>query len=144
MKSGQLDVSQLTLNDIKAIKHIFVEMLQAVYHPRIDYKKATTAAPTQERPAVQVRTTQAISAVKPEAATGHDMPTRSMPRVEVPEKSETAVVPVVSGLDSLEDDDDKPMPDVPTLPRVNDAKSSNSKENGAAAPTDEAQSEKDG
>jgi hypothetical protein len=35
---GQLDGSGLTLNDLKIIRQIFIETLQAMYHPRIAYK----------------------------------------------------------------------------------------------------------
>ena len=37
IQAGQLDKSGLTLNDIKIIKKVFVDMLQAVFHPRINY-----------------------------------------------------------------------------------------------------------
>lgn len=143
MRSGQLDEAPLTLNDIKAIQRIFVEMLQAVYHPRIDYKKVTAAAPTQERPAVKVRTTQMVSSAKPEAARSGDTPAKGVPRAEPAEKPEDAALPKDDNLDLLEDDDDKPLPDVPALPRVNDSKSSNSRTNGSSQQTDEKQDEKD-
>jgi hypothetical protein len=35
---GQLDNSGLTLNDLRVIRQIFIETLQAIYHPRIAYK----------------------------------------------------------------------------------------------------------
>lgn len=38
LSEGQLDNSQLTLNDLKTIRAIFIETLQAMYHPRIAYK----------------------------------------------------------------------------------------------------------
>ncbi len=37
MRDGQLDESNLTLKDISITRDIFVEMLQAVFHPRINY-----------------------------------------------------------------------------------------------------------
>ena len=143
MRTGQLDDSPLTIHDIKAIQRIFVEMLQAVYHPRIDYKKATVAAPTQERPAVKARTTQTLPMVKPEVKRTNENITKSVPRIDLVDKAETAVLPAVDSLDPLEDDDDKPMQDVPTLPRMNDTKSSNSKSNGTLRKIDEKQEEKD-
>ena len=39
MNEGQLDDSGLTLKDIRTIQATLVEMLQAVYHPRIDYQR---------------------------------------------------------------------------------------------------------
>ena len=55
MNDGQLDESDLTLNDIRAIQRTLVEMLQAVYHPRIDYQKVTEAAPAIAQPAVALQ-----------------------------------------------------------------------------------------
>ena len=40
---GQLDDSALTLQDIKSIKRTLTQQLQGIYHPRIEYPKATTA-----------------------------------------------------------------------------------------------------
>ena len=40
---GQLDDSALTLQDIKGIKQSLTQQLQGIYHPRIEYPKATTA-----------------------------------------------------------------------------------------------------
>jgi hypothetical protein len=37
LRDNQLDDSALTTRDIKTIRGIFIEMLQAVYHPRINY-----------------------------------------------------------------------------------------------------------
>lgn len=39
---GQLDDSALTLQDIKWIKRSLTQQLQGIYHPRIEYPKATT------------------------------------------------------------------------------------------------------
>jgi hypothetical protein len=38
LSEGQLDNSGLNLNDLKTIRQIFIETLQAMYHPRIAYK----------------------------------------------------------------------------------------------------------
>jgi hypothetical protein len=35
--SGELDESGLTVRDLDQIRHAFVEMLQGVFHPRIQY-----------------------------------------------------------------------------------------------------------
>ena len=40
---GQLDDSALTLQDIKGIKQSLTQQLQGIYHPRIEYPKATAA-----------------------------------------------------------------------------------------------------
>jgi hypothetical protein len=136
MKSGQLDESGLTLNDIKAIQRIFVEMLQAVYHPRIDYKKATateTSQMTQERSAV-ARTPRPIPPVSREVDT---KPRKS----EKSETQMTAKAVEVSAVNDVDDDvallkdDDSPMPDVPTLPR--------SKSNGKSETSEQKESTND-
>jgi hypothetical protein len=141
MRSGQLDESNLTLNDINAIQRIFVEMLQAVYHPRIDYKKVTAAAPTIEHSAIQVRTTQTVPSVKLDSP--RDTPAKGTAQVIPSVKAEPPPELVQDGedLDLIEDEDDAPLPDVPALPRVNDAKSSNNNHNGVSS-HDESQQEK--
>jgi hypothetical protein len=37
LENGQLDESNLTLNELKTIRSVFIETLQAIYHPRIAY-----------------------------------------------------------------------------------------------------------
>lgn len=49
LSEGQLDDSGLTLNDLKAIRNIFIQTLQAMYHPRIAYKIRKPAM-TEEMP----------------------------------------------------------------------------------------------
>jgi len=51
---GQLDECELTLRDIEQIRRIFVEMLQGVYHPRINYPGTMMRLHTQEAAAVAV------------------------------------------------------------------------------------------
>jgi putative nucleotidyltransferase with HDIG domain len=43
-KSGQLDQTQLTLNDLKKIEDSFVTTLRGSFHPRIEYPKAKKPA----------------------------------------------------------------------------------------------------
>jgi cyclic-di-AMP phosphodiesterase PgpH len=45
---GQLDQSQLTLQDLRAIKEVFITSLQGVFHPRISYPATPTPRLTQE------------------------------------------------------------------------------------------------
>lgn len=44
-KAGQLDESGLTLNDLHAIQMVFVDILQGMFHPRINYREAVAKAP---------------------------------------------------------------------------------------------------
>jgi hypothetical protein len=142
MRSGQLDESGLTLNDLKAIQRIFVEMLQAVYHPRIDYKKVTSTnavAPTIERTAVmpRVRTTQVGSSPKPDVTPSTmEKPTRrTTDTIQAKRVETTSRVPDDDDLILL-DDDDTPMQDVPSLPRPGDGKPAKLRSNGAEVPKD--------
>jgi putative nucleotidyltransferase with HDIG domain len=44
LRDGQLNEANLTLNDLESVREIFVEMLQAVFHPRINYPTSTAPA----------------------------------------------------------------------------------------------------
>lgn len=87
MNDGQLDDSGLTLNDIRAIQRTLVEMLQAVYHPRIDYQKVSEAATLTAPPAM---------ALQPQA----------QPGAQPAPLTASAAATTAAG----------PLPDVPTLP----------------------------
>jgi cyclic-di-AMP phosphodiesterase PgpH len=132
MRTGQFDESGMTLNDIKAIQRVFVEMLQAVYHPRIDYKKVTAASmPTQERTAVapRARTTQTTTAPRVEPGPANEKLIRGTDATNTGQVE--AVEPVIEEKDlDLLDDDDTPVQDVPALPRSGETKSAKSKANG--------------
>lgn len=45
LAGGQLDESNLTLNDLKTIREVFIETLQAIYHPRIAYREPAKLKP---------------------------------------------------------------------------------------------------
>jgi hypothetical protein len=51
MRDGQLDESNLTMRDLSTTRDIFIEMLQAVFHPRINYPALPPKRQTQEIPA---------------------------------------------------------------------------------------------
>lgn len=57
MRDGQLDESNLTLNDIETIREIFVDMLQAMFHPRINYPALATAPMPAQRQMTVTRPT---------------------------------------------------------------------------------------
>jgi hypothetical protein len=50
---GQLDESDLTLKDLRTIHRVFVEVLQGVFHPRINYPALATRRATGEVPAAK-------------------------------------------------------------------------------------------
>src|SRR5699024_7983902 len=113
-RDGQLDESGLTTNHIKTIRSTFIEMLQAVFHPRINYP--TMPTPVERRPegAPETASTELL---EPEApVTTNEVPARPEPAfapVETPAaRLGTKEVPVVRPTD---DDDDAPLPEVPPL-----------------------------
>ncbi len=48
VKSGQLNECDLTLRDIEQIKGTFIQVLDGIYHPRIDYPPAQLPAPANQ------------------------------------------------------------------------------------------------
>lgn len=110
IQSDQLDDSGLTLDNIKTIREVFVDMLQAVFHPRINYppdlRQKRPGEPTPLAPARPVSKTDiARSAAPPDSAA---------PPVAAPEppRALQQAEPVDDELD-----DDSPLAEVPALPR---------------------------
>lgn len=97
MRDGQLDEANLTLRDVKLTRDIFVEMLQAVFHPRINYpsmpqQKRTGELPPEPKVPVEV------------------MDAPADPR----SKTSSQEIPALR----VEEDDDEPMSEVPPLRRT--------------------------
>lgn len=126
-KSGQLNESNLTLNDLQTIYKIFVEMLQAVFHPRINYAEAVARvrkpAPTPATVTQTVEIPVAVKETSSDKRTTGEIPvltskppsSPSIPKVTVPLKSD--------------DDDDAPLREVPRLKKSDDnGKSADKKE----------------
>lgn len=132
-KAGQLDESGLTLNDLKAIQNIFVDMLQAVFHPRINYAQAISrASGTQEKSApaddapinVPPENDESKPAAPPSGKkiTGTTKSTPA-PSPQPPAKAtnahtQTSENPVIPMED---DEDDAPLPEVPRLRRTGES-----------------------
>jgi putative nucleotidyltransferase with HDIG domain len=154
IRTGQLDESGLTLNDIKNIRKIFVDMLQAVFHPRISYP--TNAQPSQGQkdilspetphrmPKVEsVSQTQEISRVvsgdvrRTTDGVGTVLSVKEAARPTL----ETGEVPTVR---IPFDEGDAPLPDVPPLPRTGDHKVVKVGENGKQAGNTESAEEEAG
>ena len=83
----QLDKSPLTLQELRQIQEIFVDMLQAIFHPRIDYRQTQPEEVIEETPPVLEEAVEA--------------PTEST--------METALI--------AEEADEAPLPEVPPLRR---------------------------
>lgn len=108
IQTGQLDESGLTFNDVKAIRPIFVDMLQAVFHPRINYPPQSKSQTPIETPRVEV----VNGASPPAERTSESLePTRPRPPIN------TQDLPAFT-----EDIDEAPLPEVPPLPRTSEQK----------------------
>lgn len=126
IRTGQLDDSGLTLSDIKTVRKTFVDMLQAVYHPRISYPAAASRpaeAGLRPAPAEDV-TTGAADGARRTA----DMPAT---RPEKP-RSPKHYTGEILALKLPDDDDETPLPEVPPLPRPAESRSASS-DNGLSA-----------
>ncbi len=116
MRDGQLDESNLTLRDISITRDIFVEMLQAVFHPRINYP--SLPSPTAKRqsselvPEVAAPLREDIAAIESiSRAESGERATNEHEAVRAT-KTQTVELPTVK----LEED--TPMPEVPPLRRT--------------------------
>lgn len=101
---GQLYRSNLTLNDLQKIEETFIDIFKGLFHPRIDYEKA-----------VQPKS----STIKREAT-----PAKPLKEVTVETESKkptvapfTTTEKLKTGETSTKTDDEKPMDDVPALPK---------------------------
>lgn len=140
-REGQLDDSGLTLNDLSIIKRIFVDMLKATFHPRINYSEAVARArgtiPSPLSTPAPVTTTRTAPVTTARTSKPDDkVPTeqRIPPVKSRPAKSDYHP-------ELLDDDDDTPLPYVPLLPRTNgkgkettEGKSIAPEDSGAASP----------
>jgi cyclic-di-AMP phosphodiesterase PgpH len=122
-KAKQLQDSNLTLTELDAIRNIFVDILQSMFHPRINYLEAAKKTSTQNMAKASTLTTPAP---KVERKT----PTR-MDKVETPEviipKRTTEIPTLRASKTMVEMTDEEPMTEVPRLPRADELKSGNGK-----------------
>ncbi len=114
MRGGQLDESNLTLKDISITRDIFVEMLQAVFHPRINYPTLPAVKrqlPPESVPEVAAPLREEVEAI--EAISRVESGEHALVEIEAPRtKTQTSEVPAV------EQEEDTPMSEVPPLRRT--------------------------
>ncbi len=132
VREGQLSASGLTLNDLPTVRDIFVDMLQAVFHPRIQYPNAPSPELGMRHP--NDRLPESTVAGLSEVGTSKLIAPPAAPRLDTPKEPEVKrepapptpppSIPRYSQTQDISpailDDDDSPMPDVPPLPRRTD------------------------
>jgi hypothetical protein len=129
VRAGQLDDSYLTLNDLNNIRSIFIEMLQAVFHPRINYPPLPAPGAPREPSELPAETNSDRSAAEAVAAAkvaepvevsepGRPAPARTEPNAK-PEAAPKPRVPLSGEFSAplLGDDDEAPLLEVPPLRR---------------------------
>jgi len=120
-KEGQLDQSGLTLGDLRTIQDTFVNILQGIFHPRLNYQEAISgrqSTPSDPVPRPAPMEPRLISSV-----TGHH---ERLPEVLTtglhPEKRPTGPLEAPAPLPSPTLLEEEPMKEVPRLPRTDDKK----------------------
>lgn len=112
LRDGQLDDSSLTARDMKIIRAMFVEMLQAVFHPRINY------------PALN---TQRRSPDTSEAEQFLDRPVAGQDQAHADSTPPLPTQPVLKS-------DEEPLAEVPPLRRTSKINPEEKPMNGSASP----------
>ncbi len=148
---GQLDVSALTLNDLRKIEATFIEIFRGLFHPRIDYAKAIQApgsSPKAERGAGNGKRTKGVEpassrsieqqAIVHASETADETGAQEGRRKPVAAHSDLndAASPAEVEQQTTEDkaahimEDDEPLFEVPPLPKRNGHKSPQQMEKG--------------
>ena len=142
--AGQLDDSNLTLNDLHKIEDTFIDIFRGLFHPRIDYAKAVQqAASTRLEPAgddgspivppdppAVKRMARPANIGNGEALSGLPAPIEQVsPAVEpVQTRDDVTTAPPAAQIDSAQSamimDDEEPLSEVPPLPKRNGNKTS--------------------
>ena len=134
--SGQLDDSNLTLNELRKIEETFIDIFRGLFHPRIDYARAVQESPQRAparadantAPATQPAAESTATADKPKMArTTAQAPAPAAATPIAASESDPAEAPPAAQPDEPEAstlmEDDEPLTDVPFLPKRNGAKS---------------------
>ena len=134
IRDGQLDECNLTLKEIERIRGVFIEMLQAVFHPRINYPALSSTGKTITTeallPAVEGQAAHTTAKTDREGERGAASVVKPAPgKAEQPTPRQATREMAAITLDS---EDDLPLPEVPPLRRSRPAGSANPQENAAA------------
>lgn len=138
---GQLNASQLTLNELQKIEDTFVDIFKGLFHPRIDYEKAVqpktspikrdttqsvseTTAETKPKKSTLTSERAAVNDSRPAFMTQETptlpkdpAPSPSKSNAETPKSmpfvlTDTGTIPPITG-------DNEPLSEVPPLPKRN-------------------------
>jgi hypothetical protein len=134
---GQLDESGLTLNDLEKIERTFVDVLQGVFHPRVNYQEAARKQPAPAPmpaadPAPSSDPLPAPPAKTPDAAPDTSaMPSAKTDAAEVPPVKKAPAktppsTPVVVDEAPAVEQEEEPMSEVPRLPPIQQRKTTTS------------------
>lgn len=122
---GQLDASNLTLNDLRKIEDTFIDIFRGLFHPRIDYARAIRPANNARneananrraeppRPSAPADANREAAASDSRAATVNGDPAPAV--ATAPADSSAIAAPTL--------DDNEPVFEVPPLPKRNGSKS---------------------
>ena len=111
--SGQLDASNLTLNDLRKIEDTFTDIFRGLFHPRIDYARAARSAVTQSEPA------RPLEPAPPATITPSAAPAAAHDAAPAKASASPRNLPTVEPML----DDDESLFEVPPLPKRNGSKS---------------------
>lgn len=121
---GQLDESGLTLNDLRMIREIFVDILQGMFHPRINYREAVNPKTEPQDKVPTVSATVGENNADSNGTTLNPNTSRVKQSQPVVEKPKTQTQPIVHKIttvtDELEIADEEPLTEVPRLPSLDE------------------------
>jgi putative nucleotidyltransferase with HDIG domain len=110
MKDGQMDESNLTLRDLELTREVFIEMLQAVFHPRVNYPAPSPPSLSSESALAPSGLPSALSASIPARITAETPAAQQTPLAS--RRAAVEVKPMITA-----DDEDQPLREVPPLRR---------------------------
>ena len=135
-RAGQLDASNLTLNDLSKIEETFIDIFKGLFHPRIDYAKAAKSrfpspkhSPSPGKavlkaPALRIKADKAEKVQNGEAAPSKPAPEH--PRLKPARAANSNSRQVKPGaahkMDAGMIEDEEPLLEVPPLPKRNGSK----------------------
>lgn len=143
---GQLDASNLTLNELRKIEETFSDIFRGLFHPRIDYAKAVQRSPQPKREPAGGRKPTASAEPAPAPLTPRHNGSATAPAAsrktaaqlakvtnarEAPSSAATAKARPADAPKPIEDD--KPLFEVPRLPKRNGPKHPAADKGGAGS-----------